>query len=56
MVFLNSRNEISEIYNVAYEITKFKEFEKSELKALYANAHIVDENKDKLILSRVFIC
>jgi hypothetical protein len=51
--FLNSRNEISEIYNVAYEITKFKEFEKSELKALYANAHIVDENKDKLILSRV---
>ncbi len=51
--FLNSRNEISEIYKVAYEITKFKEFEKSELKPLYANAHIVDETKDKLILSRV---
>lgn len=51
--FLNSRNEISEIFKVAYEITKFKEFDNSELKALYANAHIVDEKKDKLILSRV---
>lgn len=51
--FLNSSNDISEIYNVAYEITKFKEFNKSELKAMYNNVHKIDENKDKLILSRV---
>lgn len=51
--FLNSRDDISEIYKVAYEITKFKEFEDSELNNLYVNAHLVDENKDKLLLSRV---
>lgn len=51
--FLNSKNEITEIYKVAYEITKFKEFEKSELKKLFVNSHIPDETKDKLILSRV---
>lgn len=51
--FLNARNDISDIFNVAHEITKFKEFNQNELNALYANVHLVDENKDKLILSRV---
>lgn len=51
--FLNARNDISDIFNVAHEITKFTEFNQNELNALYANVHLVDENKDKLILSRV---
>ena len=51
--FLNSKNDISDIFNVAYDITKFKEFSTSELNALYANVHLVDENRDKLILGRV---
>ena len=51
--FLNSKSDISDIFNVAYDITKFKEFSKSELNDLYANVHLVDENKDKLILARV---
>ena len=51
--FLNSKNDISAIFNVAYDITKFKEFSISALNDLYANVHLVDENKDKLILGRV---
>lgn len=51
--FLNSRSEIQDIFRVAHEFTKFKEFNRNELNALYDRAHLVDESKDKLILSRV---
>ena len=51
--FLNSKNDISDIFNIAYDITKFKEFSKSALNDLSANIHLADENRDKLILARV---
>lgn len=51
--FINSKNDIADIFKVAYDITKFEEFSVNELNDLYANVHLVDENKDKLILGRV---
>ena len=51
--FINSKNDIADIFKVAYDITKFEEFSVNELNNLYANVHLVDENKDKLILGRV---
>ena len=51
--FINSKNDIADIFKVAYDITNFEEFSVNELNDLYANVHLVDENKDKLILGRV---
>jgi len=51
--FLNAREDLTDIYKVAYEITKMREFKESELDSLYMNSHLLDEIKDKLILSRV---
>lgn len=51
--FINSKNDIADIFKVAYEITKFKEFSANALNDLSANVHLADESRDKLILGRV---
>lgn len=50
---LKAKSDISTLFEVAYSVTKFKEFDKFELKRIFHNPHMVDEKKDKLILSRV---
>lgn len=50
--FINAKNEISEIFKVAYDVTKLEEFNPSSLSELYYQVHLVDENKDKKILGR----
>jgi len=51
--FVNSKNDIADIFNVAYDITKFKEFSKNALNDLSANVHLADISRNKLILGRV---
>jgi len=51
--FMNSKNEISDLFKIAYEITKFKEFKQSALDDLYIDAHLPNEKKDKSRLARV---
>lgn len=50
---LNSKNEISTIFKIAHEVTKLEEFSQNSLDSLIKNAHLVEEEKDKLILARI---
>jgi len=51
--FMNAKNDIANLFQVAYDITNFNEFNPANLHDLSQNVHLVDERKDKLILGRV---
>lgn len=49
----NSINEISEIFKVAYDITKYEEFKQSSMNALLNNLQKNEDEQEKLIRSRL---
>ena len=51
--FLNAKNEIADLYKLAFELTKNKEFSTVAFDKLYESLQLSDENKIKLILGRV---
>ena len=51
--FLVSKKEISDIFEVAYDVTDIKEFSPSAFQNLYFDAHFPNEELDKLRISRV---
>ncbi len=51
--FLNAKTDIAELFKVAYEVTKSDSFSLASLNKLYDNVHLVDEQKDKLVLAQV---
>jgi Asparagine synthase len=49
----NATNEISEIFKVAHDITKYEEFKQSSLNNLLNNVQKNDDEQEKLIRSRI---